>query len=67
MSNQGMFDQDSLDISCPECGASIAVKVGEARKSPTVTCPNGHSVKLDASQFDRGLRDVQRGIDDLFK
>ena len=63
----GAFGRGSIDVKCPECGRSISVMIGDARKSPTVTCPNGHRVKLDASGLDSGLNDVQKSIDRFMK
>jgi hypothetical protein len=63
---KGVFDDSPLGVECPECGAPISATIGQARRSPTVKCPNGHSVKLETSSLDRGLKDVQKGLDGLF-
>lgn len=66
-SSKGMLDDAALDVSCPACGASISATIGQARKSPTVRCRNGHDVKLNASDLDKGIRDVEKGLDGLFE
>lgn len=65
-SAKGMLDGAALNISCPVCGASISATIGEARRSPTVRCSNGHDVQLRASDLDQGIRDVEKGLDGLF-
>lgn len=66
MSNsRGSLDGTSIDVPCPECGRSLSVTVGEARRSPTIECPGGHRVHLEASQFDSGIRDAERSVDDF--
>jgi hypothetical protein len=39
--------------------------IGAARRSPRVRCPSGHEIEVDASQFDRELKRVDRSLDDF--
>jgi hypothetical protein len=65
-SARGSLDGESLDPTCPECGATISMTVGEARQSPTRTCPNGHEISFASSSLDRGIKDIERKLDNLF-
>ena len=59
-------DNAQLDLKCPECSTTIPTTYGAARRSPTVRCRNGHGVKLEASCLDKGLRELEKGLDGLF-
>lgn len=61
----GFLDNSRLDIACPLCAARVATTLGRARRSPTVRCPRGHSIRVEASQLDRELRKTDRAFDDL--
>jgi hypothetical protein len=61
----GLLDSSPLEFECPECGAKVKTTIGRARRSPTVRCMRGHEIKVEASQFDRELRGVDRAFNDL--
>lgn len=61
----GFLDNSSLEIDCPVCGSRVRTTIGRARRSPTVRCPRGHAIKVEASQFDRELRKTDRALADL--
>lgn len=61
----GLFDDHTIDVACPKCGAKVAAKLGALRKSPTLTCPNGHEITVDASDLEREMGGVDRAYDDL--
>jgi hypothetical protein len=63
----GFLDKTSLEIDCPSCGRKVKTTVGDARRSPTLRCPSGHEVEVDASQFDRELKKVDRSLADFEK
>jgi len=65
-SARGRLDQLRLDPECPECGATVRMTVGEARRSPTRRCPNGHEISFEASDFERKIRGAEDQLDDLF-
>ena len=64
-SARGFLDDARVDdFRCPACGARIGgVTVGQLRKSPTLRCSAGHTVKLDSSEFDDGVRSVERQVE----
>ncbi len=59
------FDKEPLEFECPECNAKVRTTIGDARRSKTLTCPNGHTIRTDGSQLDRETRKVERAIDDV--
>jgi lysyl-tRNA synthetase class I len=61
----GLLDQTPLELRCPSCGQVLRTTFAAARRSPTLRCPKGHEVKVDASQFDRELRKVDRSFSEF--
>lgn len=61
----GLLDRAPLEIDCPSCGRKVKTTVGSARRSPKLRCPSGHEIEVDASQFDRELKKVDRSFADL--
>lgn len=59
-----VVNQQRLDPTCPQCGATIPLTVGEAARAATVRCPQGHQVRLDAD-LERKVRGIHRQLDDL--
>jgi hypothetical protein len=64
---QRMLDNEKLEIPCPECQQVVRTTIGRARRSPTVRCPGGHTIKVDARQLDRELGKVDRALDNLIR
>lgn len=62
----GVFADQELSAQCPECGATVTMSIGEARKSPTRSCPNDHTIEFEATDLDRKLKDTERRIKNLF-
>lgn len=56
------FDNTPIEFKCPECGRKLKSSVGAARRSRTVRCSGGHSVKLEGAQFDKQLRDLTKTL-----
>lgn len=52
-----------IDVSCPSCGSTIRVTLGDVKAERTVTCPKGHSVQLRDSGD--GIRRADRALDDF--
>ncbi len=63
----GVLDNSPLEIDCPSCGRTVRTTIGAVRRSPTLRCPSGHEIAVDASQFDRELKKVDRSFSDLEK
>jgi hypothetical protein len=59
------FNDERLDFNCPGCDAPVKITLGEARRSPTMRCPNGHTIDIDASDLDRKTKEVERAMRDL--
>lgn len=61
---------DDLDVSCPECGGTVRFNLDDVAMERTMTCSNGHGVKLrdeggGAAEVSGALRDLDRQLDGL--
>lgn len=65
MTMNDLIDGADIDIDCPECGQIVKVTVGELRRSPMLTCPQGHEIAIDGSEFDRDLRPADEALKEL--
>lgn len=65
MTSGNLFDDEPLDVDCPECGATVQTTIGAARASTTLHCPSGHEITTNASDLDRELEKTERGLGDL--
>jgi hypothetical protein len=65
MATQGIADDHQIEVHCPGCEAPVRIKLGAARKSPTVPCGNGHEIKIDAKHLDQELRELDLAMDRL--
>ena len=61
------LDNSPLESDCPSCGRTVRTTIGAVRRSPTLRCPSGHEIAVDASQFDRELKKVDRSLADFEK
>jgi hypothetical protein len=61
----GVFDDELMDVPCETCGKELHVKMSELRKSPTLTCSCGQEIKVDASQLDSSMSEVDASMEDL--
>jgi uncharacterized Zn finger protein len=69
------LDNEKIKIPCPNCSKGIEVKIGEAKRNPSLKCRAcGQTVKIDATQLkkeidaaEKSVRDLQRQIGKLFK
>jgi hypothetical protein len=60
MSSRGIVGKTGvLVFKCETCGATMTTTFAQARRSPTLQCPNGHEVNIDDSEL-RRARDVER-------
>ena len=62
-----LLDKAPLELACPSCGRKLKTTIGAARRSPRLRCPSGHEIEVDASQFDRELKKVDRSLADFEK
>ncbi|HNX34253.1 MAG TPA: hypothetical protein PKM57_06470 [Kiritimatiellia bacterium] len=61
----GMFDNEKLDIDCPNCKGRFRMTVRDLKR-PGAKCPKC-GAQFDSSQFKRELDKVNRQIKDLEK
>ena len=59
---EGFFDDQTLDVPCSECGRKVRARVGQLKRSPTLTCASGHSFDVDAKELARDLKKVEQSI-----
>jgi hypothetical protein len=57
------FSDAKVDVSCPECGRSIRVRLRDIKHGRLVTCAGGHRVQLE--EQGHGIRDADRAVRDL--
>lgn len=65
MNSKGFMDDTRIEVPCPKCGKKLPTTVGKARRGPTLSCPGGHSVTLEARDFDRGFSKVEGTVNDI--
>ena len=61
----GILENESLGVSCPECGRDVRATIGDARRNRTVRCSAGHSIQLDGRAIDRPIRDIEAAFKKL--
>ncbi len=64
---QGLFDDQKIDVPCPECGLKTKARIGKLKRSPTLRCRAGHDFDVDAKQLLRDLKEVDKAVADLAK
>jgi hypothetical protein len=65
-SSKGFMDKAEVkDFACQHegCNRKIKTTVGALRRSPTLRCSAGHTTKLDARDFDKGVRRFEQRLD----
>ncbi|RPD41284.1 hypothetical protein EG028_11445 [Chitinophaga barathri] len=67
-----MFEIDSvsLNIECPTCDFGIEIELIDVRLERTIICHNcKENIKLidDSGSAHNAARDIQKGLDNLFK
>jgi uncharacterized Zn finger protein len=59
------LSSEKLDVEC-DCGRSASRTIAQWRRNPTLECPQcGTTIKVDVSDFDRSVREVDRGLERL--
>jgi len=62
------FDTEQIAVPCPKCGVKASRRIGEMRRSRELHCEAcGVDFAVDLSQFDQGVRRVDKAINDAFK
>ncbi len=62
----GFLDKAPIEIPCPGCGRKVKKTVGWIQTHSDYACPGcGTPIHLDASQFRREMRKVDRSLDDF--
>lgn len=61
------MDNSPLDFECQHegCNRKIKTTVGALRRNPTLRCSAGHRTKVDARDFDKGVREVESRVANL--
>jgi hypothetical protein len=60
-----VFDDRTIEVTCSN-GHRFQVKMGKARKSPVVGCPQcDATVEIDGKDLDRKMRRIDHEIDRL--
>lgn len=61
-SAEGFMDGKAMEFSCDACGATLHTTVGEARRTSTLECPNGHPIEHDAEELDASTRQAEERV-----
>lgn len=60
-----MFDNAEIPIECANCGRKTKKTVAWLKNHTDFTCSCGTRITIDASQFIREMKKVDKSIDDL--
>lgn len=61
---RSVFDDQTIDIPCPNCGAKAKKSVAWIRRHDEITCAGcGAAITLKADELIRGLDEAQRALD----
>lgn len=64
-SAEGFMDAKAMEFPCDTCGAVLHSTVGEARRSSTLECPNGHPIEHDAEELDASIRRAEQRVGNI--
>jgi hypothetical protein len=66
---KGFLDKSPFDFPCHHegCNRKIKTTVGALRRNPTLRCSAGHTTKVDAKDFDKGVKQVEKRVDDMMR
>ena len=64
-SAEGFMDGKPMEFRCDTCDAVLNTTVGEARRSPTLQCPNGHPIEHDAEELDASIRKAEERVGNI--
>lgn len=64
---KGLFDDQSIDIPCPQCKAKVTARIAQLKRQPTLKCRAGHSFDVDAKELVRKLEQAEKALSNLGK
>lgn len=64
-SAEGFMDGKPMEFTCETCGAVLETTVGEARRNPTLECPDGHPIEHDAEELDASIRQAEEKVGNI--
>lgn len=65
---KGLFDDQSIDIPCPECRKKTARTVAQIKRQPKLTCSGcGGVIDIDAKELLRELDKAEKQARDMFR
>ena len=60
------FDQQEINVPCPNCQHKFPEKVGRLKDSPQLNCPAcGNLFQINAEQLRNDLNTLQEGVDKI--
>ena len=65
---KGFFDDQTLDIPCPDCGKKAEKSVGWLKANKKFTCSGcGQTIDLQSDQFRRELAKAEKALANFMK
>ena len=61
-----MFDEQSFNISCDNCGHKTSKKIGWIKRNKQFSCHCGTAISLDSKEFIADLRQIEKRFKSLF-
>jgi hypothetical protein len=68
-SARGFMDKSPFDFPCQYegCNRKNKTTVGALRRNPSLRCFAGHTTHVEAKEFDKGVRQMEKSVDDLMR
>ncbi len=64
----GFFDDQTLTLTCGQCGHETEHTVSRLKTRPAVICPKcGVVTEFNAAEFREGIRRAEKALDDFWK
>lgn len=61
----GFLDSETIEIPCEGCGKEHSKTIGWIKTHSEISCSCGATIKIDKSEFVRGISGVERALDGL--
>ncbi|HAS54951.1 MAG TPA: hypothetical protein DCS42_12950 [Nitrospiraceae bacterium] len=61
-----IFDNQKIELKC-ECGRKFKETIGRLKKNPSIKCPCGITIKIEADQLAGKLDKAQSALDNIPK
>jgi DNA-directed RNA polymerase subunit RPC12/RpoP len=58
-----ILDEQTIDISCPDCGTEHTKTIGWMKTNDNIACTCGATIVLDKSEFLDEIRGVEEALD----